>query len=302
MNIREGSALHILEKSRELNLLVFNLHLNEYAGFFDFKNINDFLFENMSYNRTVNSNVIDNRVDLNVRKYMKDKTFYNFGTIKLAIITDQSNINYNKFWIMDGQHRINVTKQLITKLGPDISLWINVSVTCLENDDKLKDFLRLYQQQYPPDLRLFANSLEEKETKQFLIKTFRDYYPKAFTKYDEFLNKVICNIQDHEIDIDNKNCKGIYTYTHYKEANISDPIVADLYSRINIFNKRNSDNSSYILQNIDKIKEINDYMYNIFDAEANISAMDKVNKCSYYYIYNRAKQRQTFKLINDKFV
>ena len=100
---QNNEVLVALEEGRVHKRLIYNDKLNEYTGFYDFRNINMFNFLNLFNNRVVNNDVIDNRLKENLENYQKYQKLLNFGTIKLAIINNDTEENNNTFWIMDGQ-------------------------------------------------------------------------------------------------------------------------------------------------------------------------------------------------------
>ena len=59
---QNNKALVALEQGKVDKRLIYNDKLDEYTGFYDFRNIHMFNFLNLFNNRVVNSDVIDNRV------------------------------------------------------------------------------------------------------------------------------------------------------------------------------------------------------------------------------------------------
>ena len=202
---QNNKALVALEQGRVDKRLIYNDKLDEYTGFYDFRNIHMFNFLNLFNNRVVNSDVIDNRVKENLENYEKYEKLLNFGTIKLAIINDDTEENNNTFWIMDGQHRIEVAKKLaLESIINNDEITVNVTIKILDNQEELNNYLKLYQMQYPPDMRLFSTNKIERDIKDFLIKEFRRLYPEQFKHYDKYIKQTVNNLHSESID-DEKN-------------------------------------------------------------------------------------------------
>ena len=138
--------------------------------------------------------------------------------------------------------------------------------------------------QYPPDMRLFSTNKIERDIKDFLIKEFRKLYPEQFKNYDKYIKNTVNNLHSECID-DEKKSTGLYNRTFEKAPNLSDPIVADLYKKINIFRKISDDGEPYIIKNPDIIEKINQ-MFN------------HNKKCNYGYIYKKSTDLYT---INNQF-
>jgi len=281
---QNNEVLVALEEGRVHKRLIYNDKLDEYTGFYDFRDIHMFNFLNLFNNRVVNSDVIDNRVKENLENYQKYQKLLNFGTIKLAIINDDTEENNNTFWIMDGQHRIEVAKKLaLESIINNDEITVNVTIKILNNQEELNSYLKLYQMQYPPDMRLFSTNKIERNIKDFLIKEFRRLYPDQFKSYDKYIKNTVNNLHIECIG-DEKKSTGLYNRTFEKPYNLSDPVVADLYKKINIFRKISDDGESYIIKNPDIIEKINQ-MFNKY-------------KCNYGFIYNNSTALYT---INNQF-
>lgn len=277
---QNNKALVALEQGRVDKRLIYNDKLDEYTGFYDFRNIHMFNFLNLFNNRVVNSDVIDNRVKENLENYEKYEKLLNFGTIKLAIINDDTEENNNTFWIMDGQHRIEVAKKLaLESIINNDEITVNVTIKILDNQEEMNNYLKLYQMQYPPDMRLFSTNKIERDIKDFLIKEFRRLYPEQFKHYDKYIKQTVNNLHSESID-DEKKSTGLYNRTFERAPNLSDPIVADLYKKINIFRKISDDGEPYIIKNPDIIEKIN-RMFN----------HNKI--CNYGYIYKKSNDLYT---------
>jgi len=282
---QNNEVLVALEEGRIHKRLIYNDKLDEYTGFYDFRDIHMFNFLNLFNNRVVNSDVIDNRVKENLENYQKYQKLLNFGTIKLAIINDGKEENNNTFWIMDGQHRIEVAKKLaFESIIDNDEITVNVTIKILNNQEELNSYLKLYQMQYPPDMRLFSTNKIERDIKDFLIKEFRKLYPEQFKNYDKYIKNTVNNLHSECID-DEKKSTGLYNRSFEKAPNLSDPIVADLYKKINIFRKISDDGEPYIIKNPDIIEKINQ-MFN------------HNKKCNYGYIYKKSTDLYT---INNQF-
>ena len=282
---QNNEVLVALEEGRIHKRLIYNDKLDEYTGFYDFRDIHMFNFLNLFNNRVVNSDVIDNRVKENLENYQKYQKLLNFGTIKLAIINDGKEENNNTFWIMDGQHRIEVAKKLaFESIIDNDEITVNVTIKILNNQEELNSYLKLYQMQYPPDMRLFSTNKIERDIKDFLIKEFRKLYPEQFKIYDKYIKNTVNNLHSECID-DEKKSTGLYNRSFEKAPNLSDPIVADLYKKINIFRKISDDGEPYIIKNPDIIEKINQ-MFN------------HNKKCNYGYIYKKSTDLYT---INNQF-
>jgi hypothetical protein len=133
--------------------------------------------------------------------------------------------------------------------------------------------------QYPPDMRLFSTNKIERDIKDFLIKEFRRLYPEQFKHYDKYIKQTVNNLHSESID-DEKKSTGLYNRTFERAPNLSDPIVADLYKKINIFRKISDDGEPYIIKNPDIIQKINQ-MFN----------HNKI--CNYGYIYKKSNDLYT---------
>lgn len=268
-----------LELGRSDNTLSYNDDLKEYSGFYNFRDTKTFTFKNVYNNRLVSNIAVENKLKVIKQKYQENKELINFGNIKLVIILDNTIENNNTFWIIDGQHRIQVFKELNENfdiIPSTIPIAVNTSIKLVNNQKEMNEYLQLYQQQYLPDLRLFSCSITERQIKDFLITTFREKYPKAFKKYDNYLQENFSSlIKNYEDD-----------------GNISDGLVADLYNKITIFHKIIENDKPYIISNPHIIDDINTYMINnIFNHtnhKRNKSKSRKIednDNCSYGFVY-----------------
>ncbi len=268
-----------LELGRSDNTLLYNDDLKEYSGFYNFRDTKTFTFKNVYNNRLVSNIAVENKLKVIKQKYQENKKLINFGNIKLVIILDNTVENNNTFWIIDGQHRIQVFKELnenVDIIPSTIPIMANTSIKLVNNQTEMNEYLQLYQQQYLPELRLFSCSIIERKIKDFLITTFREKYPKAFKKYDNYLQENFSSlIKNYEDD-----------------GNISDGLVADLYNKITIFHKIIDNDKPYIISNPHIIDDINSHMinnvFNHTDDKRNKSKSRKIednDNCSYGFVY-----------------
>jgi hypothetical protein len=282
--IQQNNFVHnSLESGRIIHNLAYESTLQEYSGFYDFRTLNNFNFKNIYNNRLTNDVAINKKKEIVINYYKQHKKLINFGNIKLVIILDNTDENNNTFWIIDGQHRIKLFIELnnnTVDIPSTVPILVNVSVKLVNNEAEMNDYLQLYQQQYQPDLRLFSTTLIERNIKDFLIEKFRNKYKKAFNRFD---NHIANNF--------NKT-----THNYEQNGYISDGLVADLYNKINVFNK------IYIIQNPNVIEEINTYLItNKFKCKTNRRNIEDCGNCAYGLLYSSSYSENYYDNINDIF-
>ena len=307
-----NTVISMLKNAVKQHALVYDKHLNEYTGFNPFININNdnFNFKNIYLNRIINPSVINRRVKINKQYYEQHKRFKNFGTLKFVVIHNDDPENSNTFWVIDGQHRIEVLKKLINAyprekffnenvtannindIHPELKFIVNSTVTVLNSKEEFKDFMRLYQQQQQIHINSFSSTEIEKHIKEKLRENFRSMYPKTFNKIDDFEKKH----EDADERITSSYNRRVHTPPH-----LTDNIIDDLYSNINIFQKLNSDGSSYILDNLEIIEKINSDLIEVkFNSDSNRRIIQRFDNCCYSYIYYMNDTQHTFAYINNK--
>lgn len=280
------------------NNLVYNEELNEYSGFHYFRDMSSFNFQNTFCNRIIKQSVVNRKVEINKEYYQSHNKFLNCGTIKLAVIHDGEPENNNTFWIVDGQHRIQIIKQLSEEF-PNELFPINVTVKIVNSQQEFQEYLRLYQQIYPPNMHMFSATLSERVIKEALLSEFRRIYPKVLEKYDKHITKITTGFNCGSVDED---IVQMYDRKVEDVPHLTEPIICELYTKINVFNKLDDNGNPYILNNLHLVKEINDEMIKVFfNGSDTLTKIQRVDNCCYSYIYHRRESKKTFEYINNKF-
>ena len=221
-----------LKKLVEDGHLLHDTLIDEYIGFLHYHNC-AIQFEPMGLNRIVNNKIVEQRVKENIEHYNSCKKYLKFSTIKLIVIREDP----NKFYVLDGQHRI-CTAKILCEQFQDRPLILNVSITVVNTHHDANHDLILFQRQYQPDTRMFCSSPKQKEAITNVINLFRDCFPNAFKLYDKYLNECRSN-------------------THVNRPHLNDPLVSDLYNKINYFKKQ--DLSKKDIYDINKYVELHHY-------------------------------------------
>lgn len=293
-----NAVIDCLQNGYITNNLAYNEELNEYAGFHNFKDMSNFSFQYTYGNRIIKQAVVDRKVEINREYYKRHNKFLNCGTLKLAVIHDGMDENYNTFWVVDGQHRIRIIKQLSEEF-PNELFPINVTVKIVNSQQEFTEYLRLYQQQYPPNMHMFSATLGERVIKEALLSEFRRIYPKVLEKYDKHITKITTGFNCGSVDED---IVSMYDRKVEDVPHLTEPIICELYTKINIFNKLDENGNPYILNNLHLVKEINDEMIRVmFNGTDTQTKIQRVNNCCYSYIYHRRESKKTFEYINSKF-
>ena len=293
-----NAVIDCLQNGYIANNLAYNEDLNEYSDFHNIRDMSSFHFQNTYSNRIIKQTVIDKKVEINKEYYQRNNKFLNCGTLKLAVIHNNDPENNNTFWVVDGQHRIEIIKQLVKEF-PNELFPINVTVTIVKSELEFQEFLRLYQQQYPPNMHMFSATLVERVIKEGLLSEFRRIYPKVLEKYDNHITKIATSFNCGSVD---KDIISMYDRKVEEVPHLTEPIIFELYTKINVFNKLDENGNPYILNNLHLVKEINDEMIRVFfNGLDTLTKIQRVDNCCYSYIYHRRESKKTFRYINNKF-
>lgn len=266
-------AEEILVSETTNNNLLYNKVIDKYVGFMNINTLN-IQCEVMASNRIMNNNVIELRVKENKEEFKKSGKLLDFGTAILVVIREHKD---DKFYVADGQHRISTLYKLKEEEISD-NLWISVTVKMVNTEKEARDYLKLFQKQYPPDIRMFSENMNERNRKTDIINMFRVMYPNAFNIYDK---RELSKINDSSIE----NYR-----MEVERPNLSDGLICNLYRDINIF--RNAKTISKQL-----ITEINDRLIEILEIKDD--KIKKVDNCAFGLI--RDKDIKTIQKINEKF-
>ena len=211
-------AEKILISETENNNLLYNKVIDKYVGFMNINTLN-IQCEVMASNRIMNDKVIELRVKENKEEFRKTGKLLDFGAAILVVIREH---NDDKFYVADGQHRISTLYKLKEEKITD-DLWIAVNVKMVNTEKEAREYLRLFQKQYPPDIRMFSENMKERNKKTEIINMFRNMYPNAFTVYDKReLTKINdSSTENYRIEVE--------------RPNLSDGLLCNLYRDIDIF-------------------------------------------------------------------
>lgn len=265
-------AEDILKSEAEAKNLIYNEVIDKYVGFMNISMLN-IRCEVMASNRIMNENVIELRIKENEIYFKKTGKLLDFGTAILVVIRENKD---DIFYVADGQHRITTLCRL-KKMNLTSELWISVAVKMVDNEIQAKEYLQLFQKQYPPDIRLFSENMMERTKKHYIINLFRSKWPNAFSLYDKReiskINNVSCD--NHRIEVE--------------RPNLSDGLVCTLYKDIDVF--RIGEVSGTLLD------ELNEYIIDIYKEKRD--RLKKVDGCAFGLI--RESDIKIIKNINSSF-
>ena len=266
------TAEELLKNETEAKNLIYNPIIDKYVGFMNLYNIT-IKCEVMASNRIINQNVINVRVKENEEHFKKTGNLLDFGSAILVVIRANNN---DAFYVADGQHRISTLFKL-KELGVTSELWIAVTVKMVNTEREAKEYLKLFQKQYPPDIRLFSENLQERESKNNIINMFRNLWPAAFTVYDK-----------REIDKINSACFQNHR-VEVERPHLSDGLVCNLYRDIDILRSNMVSN--------ELLDEMNRFI--IETANEKLDRLKKVDGCCFGIV--RETDVKILRAINNKF-
>lgn len=269
----KSPAEEILVAETENHNLIYNEVIDKYVGFMNINTLN-IQCEVMASNRIMNNNVIELRVKENKEEFKRTGKLLDFGTAILVVVREHKD---DKFYVADGQHRISTLYRLKKEEITD-KLWIAVTVKMVDNEKEAREYLRLFQKQYPPDIRMFSENMVERNRKTDIINMFRDMYPNAFTIYDK---RELTKINDSSLD----NYR-----MEVERPNLSDGLLCNLYRDIDVFR-----NGRTITTEL--IKDMNSTIAELLEAKD--EKIKKVDNCAFGLI--RDKDIKIIHKINEKF-
>jgi hypothetical protein len=210
------------ESSEILNLIrIFYKTPKNIIGRTSFKKIQSFI-EKPDCQRSIDDEHVNKLLSYQIKHYEKYKEFFFPRQIIIGLLN-------NKFYVMDGQHRLHCIKYLVTKYQKDIEL--NVSILILKDECELDEkFLAINQNTPVPIVANDINGWKEfdRHIEQYLRTNFGKYIKKSKNPYSPNFN--ITNLfeymkkhrvsqrlkNDHKIflaELDNLNRYYRQTYT-----------------------------------------------------------------------------------------
>ena len=148
-------------------------------------------------------------------------------------------------------------------------------------------------------MHMFSATLVERVIKEALLSEFRRIYPKVLEKYDKHITKITTGFNCGSVDED---IVPLYDRKVEEVPNLTEPIICELYTKIDIFRKLDENGNPYILDNLYLVKEINDEMIRVFfNGSDTLTKIQRVDNCCYSYIYHRRESKKTFEYINRVF-
>jgi len=146
-----------------------------FTGFLLYANLagSNCKFVPMNSNRAINAEVVNQRVEENVRNLESTGRYLDFGQINLIIIADDDSYD---FLVMDGQHRCETMRILFERdRGTPIDFQFRAKVVQTESDAFAE--LDHFQRAYPTDPRSFFRSRAEARAATAILARLKARHP-----------------------------------------------------------------------------------------------------------------------------
>ena len=137
-------------------------------------------FVPMNSNRVINEEVVQQRMQRNLKVYRETNKYLDFGEITLLV---HRNSPASDFFIMDGQHRIRTMEELHKK-HPGVALNFHFRVVVVTSEKEAYEALMHFQDCFPADPRAFLKTQNHTQLATTVIERLTARFPTAFKNGD----------------------------------------------------------------------------------------------------------------------
>lgn len=170
--------MKLLEDGVAAKTIVKHPQESVYAGFAVYHDLksSDCQFVPMNSNRVINTEVVEMRVDANLKAYRDLGRYLDFGEISLLVLRTSPK---RDFFVMDGQHRTATMEKLYSK-HRDVPLVFHFRVVVVTTEAEAHEHLIHFQDCYPADPRAFFETQHQTKLAGEVVDELHRRWPGAF--------------------------------------------------------------------------------------------------------------------------